>query len=115
MVEVLVKLAEVKCPNCGVIFWLEEEYKKHRQNDHRAVYCPNGHNLYYPEQTEEERLRGLLLSRERDYRQATKERDKYKKQVTQLEKRVRAGVCPHCHRHFENLERHMMTKHAEDS
>jgi hypothetical protein len=30
-------------------------------------------------------------------------------------KRVNAGICPCCNRHFTDLERHMKSKHVEDN
>ena len=33
------------------------------------------------------------------------------KQLTRLQKRIHAGVCPCCNRTFTNVARHMKTKH----
>jgi hypothetical protein len=111
--DIAIKLGEVKCPNCGIVFWVDEELKKHRQNDHKTMWCPNGHDLYYPAETEEERLRRLLLEKQRDYHQVVQERDSFKDKVSKLEKRANVGVCLYCHRHFVNLQRHVKTKHPE--
>jgi len=35
------------------------------------------------------------------------------KELKTIKKRIHAGVCPHCNRHFQNVERHMKTKHNE--
>jgi ssDNA-binding Zn-finger/Zn-ribbon topoisomerase 1 len=110
--NISVKLSDIKCPQCGLIFWVEETYKNHREEDHSTIYCPNGHSLHYPSETEEERLRKLVLQKTKELRDVEGERDNYAKEVARLNKRARAGVCPHCQRHFENLERHMKTKHT---
>jgi ssDNA-binding Zn-finger/Zn-ribbon topoisomerase 1 len=34
--------------------------------------------------------------------------------LKRTERRVANGVCPHCHRSFVQLERHMRTKHSEE-
>jgi hypothetical protein len=37
----------------------------------------------------------------------------YKGQLTKVRRKVANGSCPCCNRHFENLQRHMQTKHPE--
>jgi len=36
-------------------------------------------------------------------------------ELTKLKKRVTNGVCPCCHRSFQNLRRHMATKHPNEA
>jgi NAD-dependent SIR2 family protein deacetylase len=110
--EVLVDLGLVDCPVCGIRFWVDETFKQHRQQDHETMYCPNGHSLYFPSETEEERLRKLVLVKTRRVNELEEKQGKRDKELKQLHKRISAGVCPHCHRHFTNLERHMKTKHT---
>jgi len=33
--------------------------------------------------------------------------------LTRMTNRIAFGVCPCCHRHFDNLQRHIATKHPE--
>ena len=48
---------EVKsCLTCGIIYAIPTELIKKRRGDHKSFYCPNGHSLYFPEMTDEERL-----------------------------------------------------------
>lgn len=50
--------------------------------------------------------------RMRDEKEAAERRvSAAKGQVTKLKNRTAAGVCPCCTRSFENLKRHMATKH----
>jgi hypothetical protein len=65
-VEIALGLMPIYCPSCGIIVYLEEQYKSQRERDHREIYCPNGHTFNFPAQTEEERLRKVLMQRERD-------------------------------------------------
>tara|TARA_Y100000310_G_scaffold338946_1_gene430083 strand:- start:1163 stop:1354 length:192 start_codon:yes stop_codon:yes gene_type:complete len=44
---------------------------------------------------------------------AEKTASTYKGQVTKLKNRAKAGVCPCCNRTFQNLSRHMETKHPD--
>lgn len=118
------------CGTCGVLFAAPEALLRNARADHTIeFFCPNGHNLHYlgkskaqqlEEQLERERARAGRLVAQRDQLEAslrgtkaaktriTRERDSLKRRAT-------AGVCPHpeCHRHFENLERHVASKHPE--
>jgi hypothetical protein len=101
-------------------------YTAARRSSGIAVFCPYGHSLHYPEGENEE----TTLRRERDQlRQRIAQRDDeirhqkeraetaersavaYKGQVTKIKRRTLAGVCPCCTRTFQNLARHVATKH----
>lgn len=112
------------CVECGVEFASPVIAK--RLDDGKTFYCPNGHSQSYTE-TESSKLKRLLEServklaqavRDKEWAQAeartartqeTKAKNKLKKVVT----RVNAGVCPHCNRTFQQLARHMQSKHPE--
>jgi hypothetical protein len=78
-----------------------------------AHFCPNGHSQSFTK-SEVSRLREQLEAKERELR-ASKcetlaerlEREKAERKLN----RVRRGVCPCCNRSFQNLARHMETKH----
>ena len=70
------------CASCGVIFAIPRTMEERRREDHRAFYCPNGHNLVFsgPSKAEKEataakkqaeRLRTLLLA-EQDQAEAAR-------------------------------------------
>jgi hypothetical protein len=111
-----------KCYACGV--WFASSVIALRRNDGKLFYCPNGHSQHYTE-TIEIRLGAELerVKRDRDYYQK-----QYKSQTEQTKwarmdakrkgtvlrktrKRIKNGVCPCCNRSFENLRRHLETKH----
>ena len=107
----------IKCANCMMPFWVPEDWKKQRQNDRGTFYCPNGHSMSYTE-GESERLRKMLNQANAmnsalaaKLTGAQTERDKLERKL----KRVERGVCPHCNRSFQNLARHMCSKHGEKS
>jgi hypothetical protein len=107
------------CPNCGITFGVPEDFDRERRADGRTFYCPNGHSLTFGK-SEAEKLRMQLnyantaLTAARDQaRSAERRRAAAAGQVTKIRNRVVGGVCPCCTRTFENLARHMGTKHPE--
>lgn len=126
-------LAIHECPTCGVRHGIPHALEKSALNDRgqrgQRIYCPNGHTWYFSGQTEAEKLRlerNRLKQRlaEKDDRiaQEIKWREEsertaaaYKGVATKLKKRIKAGVCPCCNRHFGNLQAHIETKHPDFS
>ena len=83
-------------------------------------YCPAGHRQYYAGKTEEEKLRRKLAQTQSDLKAEQgrvailkEQRDKVKRSHMRMRERVKNGVCPCCTRSFDNLARHMKTKHPE--
>jgi hypothetical protein len=82
-------------------------------------FCINGHSLSYGE-TESKRLRRQLeqeqaetrLQRENFFAEQRRH-ENTKKAAKQAGKRSAAGVCPCCQRTFQQLSRHMQTKHKD--
>lgn len=97
-----------------------------RRDDGKLFWCPNGHSQSYAKTTEQqlredlEREKRLRSQAENDAHWAraeaksarTKE-TKAKNKLKQIETRVQAGVCTCCNRTFQNLARHMATKHPK--
>lgn len=121
-----------RCGECGVVFAIEETYMDERREDHKDWLCPNGHSFYFGGESEKERLRRELREEQRRLeneraragRLAAENDQLYasnrtlKGHVTRKKRelaRTGAGVCPvdGCRRHFENLGRHMKTKHPD--
>lgn len=117
------------CGTCGVVWAMPEKFIELRRKDGATWYCPNGHHWVYSGETEEKRLkRELAQTRDRlaserarrDQAEAETQEARHslrttKGVVTKLKKRVSAGVCPApgCQRHFQDLERHIASKHPE--
>ena len=128
VVAVTIKVNAHECGKCGVVYGLSEEFERWRRQDGATFYCPNGHGRAFVE-SEVERLNAeLKRSRERaesyrswserveqDLATARKQHAVTKGQLTKVRKRIQAGVCPQCRRHFMNVERHMETQHSEPS
>lgn len=115
---------EQKCCVCFVKFGVPIGYTNARRNDKSAFFCPNGHSMSYKEseadklRLERDRLAQQLaykddeIARQKSLREgAERSASARKGQVTKMKNRVAAGVCPCCNRSFENLHRHMTTKH----
>jgi len=116
-----VNLEPVSCYSCGTIFGLSDDFYRHRKDDQKEWYCPNGHSQHFISETDAHKfkrlyeqqkdtsaaLRGQLDGAENRLR-ATKG------VVTKLRKKAITGTCAFCHRHFANMERHVATKHPTE-
>lgn len=128
-----VTFERIDCANCGVTFFIPQSLRDQRQKDAAGFYCPNGHSLSYHE-NEADRLRKQLKAAqdaaekerkdkewhkarqadERAAREATERRLSAQfGENTKLRNRLKNGVCPCCTRSFQNLKRHMATKHPD--
>jgi hypothetical protein len=134
IVERKLRLLTETCNQCNAVFAMEEELQQQRLADKRGFYCPNGHMMTYMGKSETDKLRDQL-NEERRQRQSAEQRvamwqdeareaeerakkeraraNGYKGHATRITKRAKAGVCPCCNRSFENLRRHMTTKHPQ--
>lgn len=124
------------CCNCGMLFAMTNDFKdkmlSRRDKPEGWFYCPAGHRQHYLGQTKEQQLAAQLAEAERQRQraqqnvamwqddarearqQAEHERKRaagYKGHATRMTKRAKAGVCPCCNRTFQQLARHMATRH----
>ncbi len=111
-------LVAVDCAECGTPFGMTDRLLAARQQDGAVFWCPNGHKNVY-QATEADLLRRRLanaearVTHEHDQREAAeRSASAHKGQATRLRKRIANGVCPDCHRHFANVQRHMASQHA---
>ena len=98
---------------CGIALAIPENLHRFAKSKPHDVYCPLGHifvfrdtykEKYDAERRRHEATRELLAQEERSHT-ATRGH------LTRTKKRVAAGVCPCCHRTFQQLARHMAAKH----
>jgi hypothetical protein len=109
------QLTIVHC-TCGIPFAIPEDLNQQLLAAKKSVYCPLGHQWHYSGKTDAERLqeerqrhqatKDLLAAEERSHR-ATRGA------LTKTRARAANGVCPCCHRHFANVERHVKSKHPD--
>jgi hypothetical protein len=116
----------VTCCSCGLVFAVPKYWVAERRADHVWFKCPNNHNLRFGGESKAEELEKELAQTkqylenakkrtewaENDARKAKVAEVRAKNKLKRVVKRVECGVCPHCRRSFENLQRHMKTKHA---
>jgi len=103
---------------CGIRLAIPDNlYAYATRHKNKAVFCPLGHEFVFDNTTEEKLRRAL--DREAATRarldQAEASLSAQKAATTRVRnklKRVEAGVCPHCNRSFQNLARHMESKHS---
>ena len=108
---------------CGIAIAIPDTLYRHMQQDEKNLcYCPVGHTFIFggtfKEKYEEEQRRRQQAERRtaatRDLLHAEeRSHTATRGHVTRLKKRVSAGVCPCCNRQFQNVARHMATKHPE--
>ncbi len=124
--ELKIDFELVDCASCGLVFALQASYIARLREKGRSFYCPAGHTLSYGE-SELDRVRKQLeqtqrklgsaegtITHLRDQRDAAeRSRAAHQAQATRLRNRVGKGVCPCCHRTFQDLQRHMSGKHPD--
>lgn len=123
---IVADLTVTRCAECGCNFGVPGDFLECRRGDKRDFYCPNGHVMSYRESVadqlrrERDRLTQRLaekddeIARQRSIREtAERQAAAARGQVTKIKNRVGHGVCPCCNRTFENLARHMASKHAD--
>lgn len=112
----------VTCGECAAVFAVPEAVERSWRRSGQTWYCPSGHPRVFSDTLQKkidalERDKAALVSRldaERCQRQqAEKALTSERGKVTKLKKRVAAGVCPCCNRSFQNLRKHMVSKHPE--
>lgn len=117
-----ITLEEITCGGCGIVFAMPKDILEDKQRNAGSFYCPNGCRRGWLE-TDADRLRKQLAAKEVELRQskcetlsARRQRDEEAAAKALVERklsRVHKGVCPCCKRSFQNLQRHMATKHPE--
>jgi len=101
---------------CGIAVGIPSNlYRVAHENKGHEVYCPLGHSFswgdsfqekYEREQRRVKATKELLAQEERSHA-ATRGH------LTRARSRAAAGLCPCCNRHFENVARHVKTKHPD--
>ncbi len=118
----------IRCGACGVAYGMAQHVYDARQADGQAFYCTNGHARVY-RVTEVDELKRKLAATEQSLQFTRADRDAaharelkacrresaQKANVTKLKRRAEAGVCAHCNRTFDNVARHMKTKHPHEA
>jgi hypothetical protein len=115
-----ITMETVVCCNCGVPFGMPSDLRSQLMNDpDKWFFCPNGHRQHYSKSNEKiqrEDAERKLKAKEAELLQEQMKRIQIEGELgkaTRKLKRVQKGVCPCCNRTFQDLARHMETKHPE--
>ncbi len=119
LVHFTTNLTQEECCNCSVTFAIPTTMYTRLRQTGGNFYCPNGHSQHYTE-TENQKLQ-KQIAQERQRREwaesardvAQKHESAAKGQLTKVKNRVANGACPCCNRTFQNLHRHMKSKHPD--
>jgi len=111
---------------CGINHAVPENLRNIQKRQHRdgervmSIWCPLGHQHAPAGKGEAEKLREQLDQRDRRLTRLNAEKDQVeaslratKGALTKAKRRVGNGVCPCCNRSFQNVRRHMTTKHPD--
>lgn len=104
------------CCSCGIMFAMPENFKNQRCSDKSLFYCPNGHGQHYTGETSEAKIKRLenQLRIEKEYKEDYRmQRDRIQNELNRHQTRTKNGVCPCCKRSFQNLRRHIESKHPD--
>lgn len=119
-------LRAVQCFTCGITYAIPESLYQSACSYHGdtpsgwKLACPLGHVWWFTGETDEDKLRRKLQAQRDRAGRLASERDQakasaaaHKGVATRLKNRAHAGLCPHCNRHFKDLERHVKGQHPE--
>lgn len=113
-----IKMVEICCAKCGISFAMPSDVKQQYAASQTSFYCPRGHSQYYPGESEKEKYERQLDQVESELnfqkRKATQLAHQVRAQKaakTKLKNRIKHGVCPCCKRTFQNIAKHIATKH----
>lgn len=111
----------IECANCGIDYAIPEALYKTRKADQQSFYCPFGHSNFFPKGLTEleiakrwaTRLEREVASREEDLRSERASHSATKGHLTRAKQRAHAGVCPYCHRNFQQVKAHVERVHPD--
>jgi len=119
-ISTTVKLVTEECCACGIVFAIPQQVNERLRTKGGTFYCPNGHSQVYTEPDIEVLRKKLLAEQQHSQHLETQlngaldNLNTTKKELRRTKRRVNAGVCPYCRRHFTNVERHIHCKHPEE-
>lgn len=116
----IIDFTQNECGGCGIPFYVPTKWFDSRIKNKGKYSCPNGCNRVFIGKTEtdvlQEKLDALKKQKDKEREELQNklldtmcEKMKLEKQL----KRIHKGVCPCCNRSFQNLKRHIETKHPE--
>lgn len=117
----------VNCGECGGTYAINARYQRQKKEEGGFWHCPYCETGWGYAESELKKLKKQLEAEKKRTQWAARARERaeeeaahqaarargFKGAMVKTKKRVGRGVCPSCNRSFENLRRHMETKHPE--
>lgn len=128
MAEIIerIKFTEVKCCQCGLMYFVPESVEEAWRKSGNGFWCPNGHSLTFGDSENKKLKRELdaskqreeTIRRQRDDAQRLKDaalaaNTDLERKARLAKKRAALGVCPCCHRTVSQMARHIKSKHPD--
>lgn len=124
-VQSAVDLSTVVCGQCSGVYAIAERYREGKYRKGGFWNCPYCQCSWGYGTSELSRVKDQLAESQRlveqerklkewarqEARNTERRRIALKGQITKVKNRIGHGVCPCCKRNFENLRRHMLSKH----
>ena len=107
-----------RCGACGIAVAMTENQLRHFRESGESWFCVLGHTSVFTKSIAQQLREKLVESQDKiahletNLQNAQRLMDAETKKRQRLMKRVENGVCPHCHRTFQQLARHMKDKHG---
>ena len=83
--DLLVEFVVDTCCSCGISFAIPKHYQDKLRNTHQTFYCPNGHTLHFPSETEKEKLQRELNHTKQKLKATEKSKNSALRCCTELE------------------------------
>jgi hypothetical protein len=118
--ELNLTVTSIECCTCGHLIFMSTDFETRRRRDKNYWYCTScGQGQRWSGESDIDKVKKELdaeTKRKMDaLAQANELRaslQKVQDDAARLKKRAHAGVCPCCNRTFQNVARHMKTKHG---
>lgn len=112
----IITFTKIDCGRCGASYAINEKYRAERKEKGGYWHCPYCQCSWGYGDSTNAQLQRALEEKQRLLTAAkceTLRERQLKEDLERKQRRVARGVCPCCNRSFENLQRHMKTKHKE--
>ena len=112
----VVELMEMECKTCGMYYAVPASFYNSLFDNGGFYHCPAGHGWGWEKgnkqkQVEHDEINKRLQEQMRIATEQAERAAKAEKELKRIKKRTHAGLCTCCNRTFQNLARHMQTKH----
>lgn len=106
-----------ECATCAIPIAVTENQLRQFRESGKPLFCVLGHTSSFGATASERLKKELVTSQDKIAHLETSLENSQRliesqaKKHQQVMKRIENGVCPHCHRTFSQLARHMKDKH----